>query len=139
MLTYLSGLRTSREKYGYFRLNFKLTFANKNDNKYFNILHVYSGLYIGVKKEPNTITDNDNLKIAFIQIQLTHNHKKGNNGSWVKIGTIPQKFNPKQGFKVPNTPKTTVYFKTNGEILCRTDVDKDVSYTILAGGVFFYN
>ena len=35
VLTYLSGLRTSREKYGYFRLNFKLTFANKNDNKYF--------------------------------------------------------------------------------------------------------
>ena len=63
VLTYLSGLRTSREKYGYFRLNFKLTFANKNDNKYFNILHVYSGLYIGVKKEPNIITDNDNLKI----------------------------------------------------------------------------
>ena len=63
VLTYLSGLRTSREKYGFFRLNFKLTFVNNNNKKYFHILHVYSGLYIGVKKEPNTNSDNDNLKI----------------------------------------------------------------------------
>ena len=34
ILTYLDGLRTSREKYGYSLLNFKITFSSQNTKKY---------------------------------------------------------------------------------------------------------
>ena len=37
ILTYLGGLRTSREKYGYSRLNFKITNVNKLDKTFFNM------------------------------------------------------------------------------------------------------
>ena len=64
-LTYVDGLRTSREKYGHSRLSFRLTEVkpetnqngeksnndiNENkDKKYFTIEHVYSYLFIGVE------------------------------------------------------------------------------------------
>ena len=53
ILTYLGGLRTSREKYGYSRLNFKITNAKKLDNNYFNIYHVHSGQFIGIRNDYN--------------------------------------------------------------------------------------
>ena len=49
ILTYMGGLRTSKEKFGFPQLDFKITFADKN-KKYCYIYHVQSGLYIGVKK-----------------------------------------------------------------------------------------
>jgi len=41
IMTYLGGLRTSREKYGYSRLNFKITYVNKMDKTLFYIYHVH--------------------------------------------------------------------------------------------------
>ena len=69
-LTYIGGLKTSREKYGSNRLNFRiseikgnLNKENRNiiidkeqnsDNKYFNIFHMSSSNYIGVKGDANS-------------------------------------------------------------------------------------
>ena len=72
-LTYLGGLRTSREKYGYSRLNFKITYVNKLDKTYFNIYHVHTGQYIGVRKD-NSVTDPENL-----QVIVNNNIIKNNN------------------------------------------------------------
>ena len=51
ILTYLGGLRTSREKYGFSRLNFKVTFSQNSNKKFFNIRHIHSGQYLGIKRE----------------------------------------------------------------------------------------
>ena len=53
ILTYLGGLRTSREKYGFSRLNFKVTFSQNSKQNFFNIRHVHSGQYLGIKRESN--------------------------------------------------------------------------------------
>ena len=65
-LTYLGGLRTSREKYGNSRLNFRFSSLekeenqkvedDKNDNKekiFFSIKHLYSNYFIGIKTDRN--------------------------------------------------------------------------------------
>ena len=62
IMTYLGGLRTSREKYGYSRLNFKITYVNKMDKTLFYIYHVHSGQYIGVKRDKGAI-DPETLQI----------------------------------------------------------------------------
>ena len=64
-LTYIAGFKSSREKYGNSRLNFRFTeVKNKkintkdNDNKgkkYFTIRHIYSNNYVGVKIDKNNI------------------------------------------------------------------------------------
>ena len=65
-LTYIGGLKTSREKYGSDRLNFRLSEVkekeNKNiidkgqnlNNKYFNIFHMSSKNYIAIKGDTNS-------------------------------------------------------------------------------------
>lgn len=82
---------------------------------------------------------NDLTKIAYVQVQMSYSHKKSNSGSWVKIGTLPSKFTPVQGFKVPNSPAATVYFKYNREIFCRVDIDSNVGFTLITGGAFYYS
>ena len=62
IMTYLGGLRTSREKYGYSRLNFKITYVNKLDKTFVNIYHVHSGQYIGVKRDSGA-TNPETLQI----------------------------------------------------------------------------
>ena len=58
-LTYIAGFKSSREKYGNTRLNFRFTeVKNKklNDNKdkkFFTIKHIYSNNYVGVKIDKN--------------------------------------------------------------------------------------
>ena len=61
-LTYIGGLKTSREKYGSDRLNFRIsevkekqnkTIIDKDqnsNNKYFNIFHISSKNYIAIKR-----------------------------------------------------------------------------------------
>lgn len=95
----------------------------------------YTGTWI------NTTSDifyNDETKIAYAQIQKAHDHKKANSGSWVKIGTLPAKFTPVQGFKVSHSPNTTIFFKADREIHIRVDKDANVSFTMIAGGAFYY-
>ena len=65
-LTYIGGLKTSREKYGSDRLNFRISEVkekeNKNiidkeqnlNNKYFNIFHMSSKNYIAIKGDTNS-------------------------------------------------------------------------------------
>ena len=72
-LAYLSGLRTSREKYGFSRLNFKLTYVDKNEKKYFYINHDYSGLYIGANKESRN--NKDQLQITAYDNILSNDKK----------------------------------------------------------------
>ena len=57
LLSYYGSLRTSQKQYGYSRLNFKITYANNEGKKFFHIRHVYSGLYLGAKKD--TIINNE--------------------------------------------------------------------------------
>ena len=73
LLTYLGGLRTSREKYGYSRLNFKITYADKLDKIFFNIYHVHSGQYIGIKKDEGAINP-DTLQIIVNTNILKYNN-----------------------------------------------------------------
>ena len=89
ILTYLDGLRTSREKYGFSLLNFKVTFSTKEkeNKKYFYIYHMHSKLYIGVNKDPRNNKDLNNLKIG-VNPKINHKSKNSyNNYEWefVKI------------------------------------------------------
>lgn len=106
-----------------------------NKIKGLSVYTKYTGSFLNSSSD---IFYNDSTKIAYVQIQLTYSHKKKNNKDWVKIGSLPSKFNPVQGFKAPSSPATTVYFKFNREIWCRVDYDKDISYMLLAGGSFYY-
>ena len=105
ILSYLGNLRTSREKYGFPLLDFKITFADK-DKKYCYIRHVQSGLYIGVKKYEISYYDrfdkdelqievSDNIikdeKNRYINYQWQFLKEKGKDSSFIiknKIGCI---------------------------------------------------
>ena len=63
ILTYLGGLRTSREKYGFSRLNFKITFSENSNKKFFNIKHVHSGQNLGIKKESSNKVQKETLPL----------------------------------------------------------------------------
>ena len=63
-LTYSAGIKSSREKYGNIRLNFRFSEVKESENKeiknkdnkqsnYFTIRHIYSNNYIGVKIDRN--------------------------------------------------------------------------------------
>ena len=83
-LTYIGGLRTSREQYGNSRLSFRLSEVkseknqneendnnDNNNHKYFTIKHVYSNNYIGIeidndKKDNSPIITTDKLIQSYI-------------------------------------------------------------------------
>lgn len=95
----------------------------------------YTGSFIN---DTSDIFYNDYTKTAFVQVQKAYNHKKANRGDWIKIGTLPTKFTPVQGFKVSHSPDVTIYFRYDRSIFCRVDADRNVTFTIGAGGVFYY-
>ena len=82
ILTYLNGLRTSREKYGFSLLNFKLTFSSQNSKKYFHIYHIHSKLYIGVNKDPKNTKDFTNLQIGVNHIIINKEKNSYSNYEW---------------------------------------------------------
>ena len=87
ILTYLDGLRTSREKYGYSLLNFKITFSSQNTKKYFYIYHMHSKLYIGVNKDPRNTKDFTNLQIGVNHIIKNKEKNSYSNYEWKFIKT----------------------------------------------------
>ena len=95
----------------------------------------YTGTFINSTSD---IFYNDYTKLAYAQVQMSYTHKKAQNGKWVKIGTLPAKFTPVQGFKVAHAPNVTIYFKYDRTIHCRVDKDSDTTFTIGTGGVFYY-
>lgn len=95
----------------------------------------YTGAFIN---DSSNIFYNDYTKLACVQIQKTHNHKKANYSDWVKIGALPSKFTPVQEFKVSHSPLVTVYFKDDRNIYCRAALSTDVNFTMVVGGTFLY-
>ena len=77
ILTYLSGLRTSREKYGFSRLNFRISYVDINNKKYFFIYHLHTGLYIGINNSNNN--NIDNFPILANNDDIMELNKKKNN------------------------------------------------------------
>ena len=100
ILTYLGGLRTSREKYGFSLLNFKITFANEKDNKkYFYIYHVYSGNFIGAKNDTKNNIDIDNFQIT-VNDKIIKDNNINENYEWelVKVKEKDNNFIVKNKF-----------------------------------------
>lgn len=95
----------------------------------------YTGTFMN---DTSNIYYNDYTKIAYVQIQNTYNHKKAHYKEWVRIGTLPSKFTPIRGLKVPYSPEITVYFRNDRAIFCRIDRNNDISFTLTVGGMFAY-
>lgn len=136
-----SGTDLSRIEQRLSSIESRITTANNSINTLNNRMNSlktytkYSGSFVN---NDSNIYYNNELRIAFVQIQLNHAHKKKNNAAWIKIANLPSQFKPKQGFKAPHSPNVTVYFKYTGEIFCRIDSDSDKTFSIAAGGTFFY-
>ena len=106
-LTYVAGLRTSREQYGNSRLSFRFSEVKQennnndnNNNKYFTIKHIYSNIYIGTEidnDKPNSpiiasdkIINNDivSYEWQFIKVEENAYLIRNKNGCYLKEDKI---------------------------------------------------
>lgn len=110
------------------------TLTNKINNlgKYVK----YTGTFYN---STSNIYYNDNMKTAFVYMRGTINHKKQNADDWIKIGQLPSKFQPVQGFKAIHSSIVTVYFSTDRTIYLNVRrSDRDATFTLIIGEAFLY-